>query len=98
MYQQPEMRNTLCRALQALVESMKAIALFEGEEDLVEQGRISHADAQQSLEHVSMLSPNLLAVLFNVYGETHPQHRGPVIACIDSHLSITKEKVGPYFF
>lgn len=93
MYQQPEMRIILCRALQALVESLKAIALSEGQEDLIEQGRISRVDARKSLDHISTLSSNLLAVLFNTYGETHPSYRGPVLACIDSFLSITREKV-----
>lgn len=92
MYSQPEMRNVLCRALQQLVDSIKPIAELEGEENLLEQGRISKADAQKSLEHLTAFAPNLLAVFFNIYTETAPQQRGPVLACIDSYLSITGAK------
>lgn len=88
LYQQPEMRLTICRALQALVDSNKLIAEFDGEEDLILQGRISKADAAANLTHLATFAPNLLAVLFNVYGETSTQRRGPVLECIDSYLSI----------
>lgn len=93
MYQQPEMRINLCRALQTLVDSNKVIADIAGEEDLVAQGRISKVDAQKNIVHLATFAPNLSAVFFNIYSETAPQQRGSILACIDSFLSITNAKV-----
>ncbi len=93
LYQQPEMRHNLCRALQTLVDSLKAIVDSDLRDDLLVQGRISRDHAQKSIAHLALFAPNLLAVLFNVYGETSPQQRGPILACIDSYLSITSAQV-----
>lgn len=93
MYQQPEMRLVLCRSLQRLVDTNKAIVDLEGEEDLLIQGRISKEIAQNNLKHLATFAPNLLAVLFNIYSETAPQQRGSILACIDSYLGITGTKV-----
>jgi len=90
LYQQPEMRNILCKSMQNLVDSNKMISEMEGEENLLAQGRISKADAILNLEHLGMFANNLISVLFNVYIETATQYRGPVLACMDSYLSITK--------
>lgn len=65
-------------------------------EDLIAQGRISKVEAKRSITHLTTLSPNLLAVLFNIYNETVPQYRGTILACIDSFLSITEPKVSKY--
>ncbi|KAK8198670.1 pre-rRNA processing protein [Zalaria obscura] len=89
LYQQPQLRNDICKALQNLVESNKAIVDHEGEEDLLAQGRISKADAQKNIEHLAGLASNLLAVLFNVYSQTLPQYRGIILRCINAFLSIT---------
>ncbi|KKY22497.1 putative 90s preribosome component rrp12 [Diplodia seriata] len=89
LYQQVELRNDLCRALQNLVESNKAIAEVEGEEDLVAQSRVSKADAQKNLEYLSGFASNILAVLFNVYNQTLPQSRGNILSCINAYLSVT---------
>jgi len=88
LYNQPDMRNLICKSLQNLVDSNKMISEMEGEENLLAQGRISRADAKLNLEHLATFAPNLVAVLFNVYTETATQYRGPVLACIDSYLSI----------
>ncbi|KAB8346247.1 hypothetical protein FH972_023292 [Carpinus fangiana] len=92
LYQQPEMRLRLCQALQNLVEGFKAVASTDEAEpeDLILQGRISRADAQKALDYMSTFSSNMLAVLFNVYGETATGQRGPILACVDAFLSITK--------
>lgn len=92
LYQQPDMRMDLCKALQSLVDSFSTISDFDGEEDLIAQGRISKAQATQSLVHLGKFSSNILAVLFNVYGETVPQNRGPVLSCINAYLSVTSPK------
>lgn len=90
LYQQPEMRNILCKSMQNLVDSNKMISEMEGEENLLAQGRISKADAILNLEHLGIFANNLISVLFNVYIETATQYRGPVLGCMDSYLSITK--------
>ena len=92
LYQQTELRVYLCRALQNLVESNHALLGLDGEDDLLVQGRVSKANAQKNIDHLGMLAGNLLAVLFNVYSQTLPQYRGPVLTCINAYLSITPEK------
>ncbi|KAF2210958.1 hypothetical protein CERZMDRAFT_44286 [Cercospora zeae-maydis SCOH1-5] len=91
LYQQPHMRTEICRALQNLVDTNKSIAELEGEENLIEQGRVSRTDAQRNVQHLAGFASNLLAVLFNVYSQTLPQNRGNLLQCINSYLSITPE-------
>lgn len=93
LYGQADLRTDVCRALQNLVDSNKAIVDFEGEEDLVAQGRISKADAKKNLEHLAAFAGNMLAVLFNVYSQTLPQYRGNILRTINAYLSIIPEKV-----
>ncbi|KAF2220945.1 NUC173 domain-containing protein [Elsinoe ampelina] len=88
LYQQPQLRTNLCRALQNLVASNQIILSVEGEEDLLAQGRVSKAQAQLNIAHLSNFASNLLAVLFNVYGETLPQYRGLILQCTNAYLSI----------
>jgi ribosomal RNA-processing protein 12 len=92
LYQQIELRSDVCRALQTLVESNKAIAMIGGTEDLVLQSRVPRATAQKNLDHLSKFSSNLLAVLFNVYSQTLPQYRGYILGCINAYLGITPQK------
>lgn len=92
LYTQVELRADVCRGLQTLVESNKAISTIEGEDDLVLQSRTSKAAAEKNLEHLSGFASNMLAVLFNVYSQTLPQFRGYILKCIDAYLSITPSK------
>jgi len=89
LYKQVELRSDVCRALQTLVESNKAVAAIDTEDDLVLQSRISKAGAQKNLDHLSSFAPNLLAVLFNVYSQTLPQYRGYILRCVNAYLSIS---------
>jgi ribosomal RNA-processing protein 12 len=91
LYSQPQLRTEICRALQNMVESNQTVLSIEGEENLVMQGRVSRADAQKNIEHLSGLAGNILAVLFNVYSETLPQYRGIILQAINAYLSITPE-------
>lgn len=93
LYGQADLRTDICRALQHLVDSNKAIVETEGEEDLVAQARISKQQAKQNLEHLAGFASNMLAVLFNVYSETLPQYRGTILRTINAYLSIIPEKV-----
>ncbi|KAM0559366.1 hypothetical protein ACHAPJ_004390 [Fusarium lateritium] len=90
LYKQVELRLDVCRALKTLIESNQAIAEIEDqEEDLVLQSRVSRADAKKNLEYLSQFAGNMLAVLFNVYTQTLPQSRGPILQTINTFLSIT---------
>ncbi|KAF4467291.1 ribosomal RNA-processing 12 [Fusarium albosuccineum] len=90
LYKQVELRLDVCRALKTLIESSKAIAEIEDEEeDLVLQSRVTRADAKKNLEYLSQFAGNMLAVLFNVYTQTLPQSRGPILQTINTFLSIT---------
>ena len=94
LYGQADLRTDLCRALQNLVDSNKAIIQLPSEEEnLVAQSRVSKADAKNNLDHLAGFASNLLAVLFNVYSQTLPQYRGVILRCINAYLRITPEKV-----
>jgi ribosomal RNA-processing protein 12 len=92
IYKQVDLRSDVCRALQTLVDSNKAITAIEGEENLILQSRVSKAAAQKNLDHLSAFAGNMLAVLFNVYSQTLPQYRGYILRCINAYLSITSTK------
>ncbi|KAK5175673.1 pre-rRNA processing protein [Saxophila tyrrhenica] len=89
LYQQPHLRTDICKALQNVVETNKAIADLESDENLIQQGRVTKAEAKQNLDHLAGLAGNLLAVLFNVYSQTLPHNRGNLLQCINAFLSIT---------
>lgn len=92
LYQQPQLRTEICKGLQHLVETNKAIAELETEEeDLIAQGRVTKAAAAQNLKHLATFAGNMLAVLFNVYSQTLPQNRGNLLQCINAFLSVTPE-------
>ncbi|KAJ5525699.1 hypothetical protein N7494_012349 [Penicillium frequentans] len=92
LYKQTDLRVEICRALQNLVESNQAILSVEAEEeDLILQRRITKAAAAKNLAHLAGFASNLLAVLFNVYSQTLPHHRGFILQCINAYLSITPE-------
>ncbi|TVY59616.1 Ribosomal RNA-processing protein [Lachnellula suecica] len=88
LYKQVELRSDVCRALQTLVESNKAIVAIEGNDDLVLQSRVSKERAQKNLDHLSGFASNMLAILFNAYSQTLPQYRGHILQCINAYLSI----------
>lgn len=88
LYQQSDLRSDICKGLQLLVDSNQAIVAIEDEEDLVLQSRVSKATAQTNLHHLSTFASNMLSVLFNVYSKTLPHHRGYILRCINSYLSI----------
>ena len=92
LYRQTELRVALCRGLQNLVESNRAILSFDGEDNFLAQGQVAKAEAEKNIDHLGLFAGNLLAVLFNVYSQTLPQYRGPVLTCINAYLSITPEQ------
>lgn len=93
LYKQTELRVNICRALQMLVDSNRQILAIQTEqEDLVLQRRVSKFQAQSNIDHLAGYAGNLLAVLFNVYSQTLPNHRAYILRCINAYLSITPNK------
>ncbi|KAK3697309.1 pre-rRNA processing protein [Vermiconidia calcicola] len=92
LYQQPHLRTDICKALQSLVDTNKAIAELESEQNLIQQGRVTKSKAKQNLKHLAGFAGNILAVLFNVYSQTLPHNRGNLLQCINAYLSITPEQ------
>jgi ribosomal RNA-processing protein 12 len=94
LYKQTDLRVELCKALQNLVDTNRAILDIDSDkEDMIVQRRVSKADAQKNINHLAGYAGNLLAVLFNVYSETLPHYRGYILKCINSYLAIIPEKV-----
>ncbi|KAG0131187.1 armadillo-type protein [Tuber indicum] len=94
LYQKVDLRSDICKALQRLVDSNKAVLevpLEDGVENLAAQRRVSKADANKNIAHLASYSGNMLAVLFNVYSTTLPQYRGFILKCLNSFLSITPD-------
>ncbi|KXJ97145.1 NUC173 domain-domain-containing protein [Microdochium bolleyi] len=91
LYQQVDLRLDICRGLKNLVESNQAVASLEGDDNLIEQSRVSQEDAKKNLAFLGGYAGNLLAVLFNVYSQTLPQSRGPILQTINAYLSITPD-------
>ncbi|KXL44470.1 hypothetical protein M433DRAFT_68283 [Acidomyces richmondensis BFW] len=91
LYQQPQMRTDVCKALQNLVDTNKAILQLEDGDDLLLLKRVTKSEAQQNIQHLAGFAGNLLAVLFNVYSQTLPHNRGNLLNCINSYLSIVPE-------
>ena len=94
LYKQTDLRVSVCKALQNLVESNQQVSSADvSDEDLLLERRMTKEGAWKNIEHLSSFAGNLLAVLFNVYGQTLPQYRGYILQCINAYLSITPEKV-----
>jgi ribosomal RNA-processing protein 12 len=94
LYKQVDLRLDVCRALRTLIESNQAIASIEDgeDEDLVLQSRVTRQAAKDNLKLIGAFSGNMLAVLFNVYTQTLPQSRGPILQTINAFLSITSDQ------
>ncbi|RMZ84254.1 hypothetical protein DV738_g801, partial [Chaetothyriales sp. CBS 135597] len=93
LYQQTDLRVNVCRGLQNLVESNQALLASDLDDDvLLLERRLRKSDAEANISHLSSLTNNLLAVLFNVYSQTLPQSRAYIIQCINAYLSITPAK------
>ena len=91
LYKQTALRVDVCKSLQTLVESnQQVLAVEDTAAEILLQRRITKADAQANLNHLSAFAGNLLSVLFNVYGQTLPQFRGHILQCINAYLSIAR--------
>jgi ribosomal RNA-processing protein 12 len=75
-----------------LVDSYNGLLAISDDETAISLTRISKDEAEKNIQHLATFSSNLLAVLFNVYTQTLPQYRGPILQCINAYLSITPEQ------
>jgi ribosomal RNA-processing protein 12 len=75
-----------------LVDSNNGLLGITDDDTAISLTRVSKEDAKQNIQHLATFSSNLLAVLFNVYTQTLPQYRGPILQCINAYLSITPEQ------
>ncbi|KAI1447418.1 NUC173-domain-containing protein [Annulohypoxylon stygium] len=91
LYKQVELRLDVCQALKTLVESNQDVVSLEDSSPIF-SSRLSKADAEKNLAYLGSFAGNLLAVLFNVYSQTLPGSRGPILQTINAYLSITPEK------
>ncbi|KAK3186628.1 pre-rRNA processing protein [Lecanicillium sp. MT-2017a] len=93
LYKQVDLRLDVCRALKTLIESNQAISTIQdGEEDFLLQSRVSQETAGKNLTYLGQFAANMLAVLFNVYTQTLPQSRGPILQTVNAFLSITPKQ------
>lgn len=94
LYKQVDLRLDICRALKTLIESNQAMAaIADDEEDFLLRSRVSREAANSNLAHLGQFASNMLAVLFNVYTQTLPQTRGPILQTINAFLSVTPTSV-----
>lgn len=93
LYKQTELRLDVCRALKTLIESNQAMSTIADEEDdFLLQARVSKETAGNNLTYLGQYAGNMLAVLFNVYTQTLPQSRGPILQTVNAFLSITPKQ------
>ncbi len=93
LYKQTELRLDVCRALKTLIESNQAMSTIAAEEeDFLLQARVSKETAAKNLTYLGQYAGNMLAVLFNVYTQTLPQSRGPILQTVNAFLSITPKQ------
>ncbi|OAA71269.1 ribosomal RNA-processing protein 12 [Cordyceps fumosorosea ARSEF 2679] len=93
LYKQTELRLDVCRALKTVVESNQALStITEEEDDFLLQARVSKETAASNLAYLGQYAGNMLAVLFNVYTQTLPQSRGPILQTVNAFLSITPKQ------
>lgn len=92
LYKQVDLRLNVCRALKTLIESNQAISnISEDEDDFLLQNRVPKETATKNLTYLGQFAANMLAVLFNVYTQTLPQSRGPILQTVNAFLSIAPE-------
>ena len=95
LYQQVNLRGTVCHALTNLVEKNKQLLQQNLDEtEVIRQYRISTEEVQRNIRLLATLSPNVLSVLFNVFSQTIPAYRSSISDCIKAYLSIASADVG----
>lgn len=94
LYSQPEQRPNVAQALHSLIEKNQTLAKSSAsDQDLQAAYGITHAQANENIQHMSKFAVNYLAVFFNVYSQIGAGHRGFLNEVIKSFLSIATAEV-----
>lgn len=87
LYQNPELRPTICLALKTLVQSN--VNQLDCDDEML-LSRVSVSQAQANLDYLKTMCQNMLSVLFNVYTQTPTESRGYVLETIAVFLTIAE--------
>jgi ribosomal RNA-processing protein 12 len=94
LYAQPNLRPVILRALQVLVEKNKTLAASTGPADSLRASfGLDAAAGKANIVLLAGYAPNLLAVMFNVFGKAGREGGGFVLECIATYLGILSAKV-----
>lgn len=98
LYVNIELRSVICQSLRLLVESnvvyAEEPAVMEADDvnnDVLLLQKFPRTEAMANVAYLGTVSTKILAVLFNVYGQTIPESRHFIIECINAYLGITPE-------
>ncbi|CCG80651.1 Putative uncharacterized protein [Taphrina deformans PYCC 5710] len=93
LYKQPDLRSTICNALQNLcLKPQQLIDCELSDAELTTAYQYNREKAKTSLKHMHQFAPNFIAVLFNVYAQTLPQYRNNILETIKGFLTIASPK------
>ncbi|KZO92603.1 NUC173-domain-containing protein [Calocera viscosa TUFC12733] len=94
LYQQPNMRSSVLRGLQRLVERNSSLAASAGPpEELKNSFAMDQEDAKANVEFLRGMAGNLLSVFFNVFGSAERDARGLVGDVISTYFKIADLKI-----
>ncbi|AGO13853.1 AaceriAGL014Cp [[Ashbya] aceris (nom. inval.)] len=89
LYSRIELRTVICNGLKLLVTSNVLYKDGAYKDDIIMAQQFPLTEAEKNIEYLSQKSPNMLAVLFNVYTQTAPNARSYILETIEAYLKIT---------
>lgn len=93
LYKQPDLRSTICNALQNLcLKPQQLISSELSDQQLMSMYLYDREKAKSSLKHMHQFAANFIAVLFNVFAQTLPQYRNTILETIKGFLTIASPK------
>lgn len=94
LYENVELRNTICHALKLLIDSNLVYSEGVLSDDILLTQQFSVEESKKNIEYLSNnICENMLAVLFNVFSQSNPDKRGYILETIDSWLRIAPESI-----
>ncbi|ORY80896.1 armadillo-type protein [Protomyces lactucae-debilis] len=93
LYKQPDLRVTVCNALQNLCLKPQQLLDSELSDDvLTSRFQYTREKASGDLKHMKQFAGNFLSVLFNVYSQTLPNYRGNILSTIKAFFTVADSK------